>query len=106
MENCNVTVTKNRKKSFTKLALFISALFLNAPAIFAQEVSAKIEEWKEVVQTSLNAGVAVFAIVGGFLIFIQYMQGNDQAQKNFIKFVIGLAIFALIDLIVGVFLTA
>jgi uncharacterized YccA/Bax inhibitor family protein len=47
--------------------------------------------------------VAIFAIVGGFLVFFQYMQGNDQAQKNFIKFIIGLAIMGLINVLVTFF---
>ena len=63
----------------------------------------KIDGWKDDIKEALDAAVVVFAIVGGFIIFIQYMQGNEQAQKNFIKFVIGLAIFGLVDLIANVF---
>ncbi|WP_294249891.1 hypothetical protein [uncultured Chryseobacterium sp.] len=66
-------------------------------------IDTKIKEWSTTLKTSLNAGVTAFAIVGAFLIFIQYMQGNDQAQKNFIRFVIGLAIFGLVDVITHVF---
>ena len=32
------------------------------------------------------------------------MQGNEQAQKNFIRFIIGLAIFGLVALIANIFL--
>ena len=48
--------------------------------------------------------VGIFAFVGGFLIFIQYMQGNEQAQKNFIRFIIGLAIFGLVALVANMFI--
>ena len=67
-------------------------------------IDTKISTWTTTLKRSLNAGVSAFAIVGAFLIFIQYMQGSEQAQKNFIRFVIGLAIFGLVDVIVQVFL--
>ena len=63
----------------------------------------KIIEWKDLIRTIVNSMVAIFAIVGGFLVFFQYMQGNDQAQKNFIKFIIGLAIMGLINMLVTFF---
>lgn len=63
----------------------------------------QIQEWGTELKTVLNATVALFGIVGGFIVFLQYMQGNDQAQKNFIKFMIGLAIMGLISLITGFF---
>jgi hypothetical protein len=34
------------------------------------------------------------------------MQGNDQAQKNFIKFIIGLAIMGLINMLIKFFIPA
>ncbi|UOB16654.1 hypothetical protein [Abyssalbus ytuae] len=86
----------------TKL-LIMAALFSFSNSIFAQPET-KIQQWGTSVKTALDAAVAVFAIVGGFIIFIQYMQGNEQAQKNFIKFVIGLAIFGMVDLIAKVFI--
>lgn len=64
----------------------------------------QITDWGGTIRTILNIATAIFAIVGGFLVFFQYMQGNDQAQKNFIKFVIGLAIVGLVNLIVTFFL--
>ena len=67
-------------------------------------IDAKITGWTSTLKTSLNAGVTAFAIVGAFLIFVQYMQGNEQAQKNFVRFVIGLAIFGLVDVITHVFI--
>ena len=66
----------------------------------------QITEWSQGINTVLQISTGVFAIVGGFLIFIQYMQGNDQAQKNFIKFVIGLSIFGLVTLISQFFVGA
>jgi|SaaInl59LU_5_DNA_1037362.scaffolds.fasta_scaffold52538_1 hypothetical protein len=61
-------------------------------------------EWGKTIRTILNIVTAIFAIVGGFLVFFQYMQGNDQAQKNFMKFVIGLGIVGIVNLIIGFFL--
>lgn len=63
----------------------------------------KITNWGTSITDALNAAVAVFALVGGFLVFLQYMQGNESAQKNLIRFVIGLAVFGLAVLIAGVF---
>jgi hypothetical protein len=60
--------------------------------------------WGGTIRTILNIITAIFAIVGGFLVFFQYMQGNDQAQKNFMKFVIGLGIVGMVNLIVNFFL--
>ena len=67
-------------------------------------VEQQITTWSTSIQSILNVVTGLFAIVGGFLIFLQYMQGNDQAQKNFIKFVIGLAIFGLVNVISSFFL--
>jgi hypothetical protein len=61
-------------------------------------------ECGKTIRTILNIVTAIFAIVGGFLVFFQYMQGNDQAQKNFMKFVIGLGIVGIVNLIIGFFL--
>lgn len=95
-----IKIFKSRKKVQSFLMLFLFSQVMMA----AGTISAEITSWGSTVKNSLNAAVAVFAVVGGFIIFIQYMQGNEQAQKNFIKFVIGLAIFALSTLIVGVFI--
>lgn len=67
-------------------------------------IDSQLTTWGETIRTILNVTTAIFAIVGGFLVFFQYMQGNDQAQKNFIKFIIGLAIVGLVNLIVTFFL--
>ena len=77
--------------------------------LFAQNnggaaIDKQLLSWKKTIGKSLNVAVAVFALGGGFIIFLQYMQGNDQAQKNFVKFAIGLGIFALIDAIVQIFI--
>ena len=81
--------------------LFISTMhLLQQPPRFLDKLAA----WKATVKSSLDAAVLVFAIVGAFLIFVQYMQGNEQAQKNLIRFVIGLAVFGLATLIAQTFI--
>jgi len=89
------------KSKRAKHFLIFCALFSTQFAL--AQVDAKITTWGAKINLALKAAVAVFAAVGGFLVFLQYMQGNDQAQKNFIKFVIGLAIFALVTAISGTF---
>lgn len=69
-------------------------------------IETQLTVWGGTIRTILNIVTAIFAIVGGFLVFFQYTQGNDQAQKNFIKFVIGLGIVGLVNLIVNFFLPA
>jgi len=69
-------------------------------------IKTNIGAWKTSITEVLYSIVAVFASVGGFLIFCQYMQANDQAQKNFIKFLTGLAIIGLAELIVTFFIPA
>jgi hypothetical protein len=73
---------------------------------FAQssEVTNKLTAWGDDIKLILNMIVGIFSFVGGFLIFIQYMQGNEQAQKNFIRFIIGLAIFGLVALVANMFI--
>lgn len=88
--------------------IILAGLLLQANVFYSQTggtstIDTKIQGWTATLKTSLNAGVTAFAVVGAFLIFIQYMQGNDQAQKNFIRFVIGLVIFGLVDVITHVF---
>ena len=68
------------------------------------DLTTRLTEYGVSVRVILNLVVAIFAVVGGFLVFFQYMQGNDQAQKNFVKFIIGLAIVGLVNFIVGFFL--
>ena len=63
----------------------------------------KIGGWGQQVTFVLNSAVAICTIGGGFIIFMQYMQGNDQAQKNFIKLIIGVGIMKLITYVVGMF---
>ena len=69
-----------------------------------QSIDSQLIEWGASIRKILNIVTAIFAIVGGFLVFFQYMQGNDQAQKNFIKFIIGLGIVGLVNVIVTFFL--
>ncbi|WP_340200097.1 hypothetical protein [Ascidiimonas sp. W6] len=95
----NATVLSNTKK---RTMMLTTLMMLAAMPIFA--VTGKITGWKNDVKTALDAAVLIFAIVGAFLIFIQYMQGNEQAQKNLIRYVIGLAVFGLAELMVVVFI--
>jgi surface polysaccharide O-acyltransferase-like enzyme len=99
---------KQRKLSlkYTKWLLTLGIILLYTDPIFGQDnqINTQINIWGNQIKTILNAVVGIFSIVGGFLIFIQYMQGNEQAQKNFIRFIIGLAIFGLIALIANIFL--
>jgi hypothetical protein len=92
------------KKIKSKLFLFLIAH--NSISTFAQtsEVTTKLTSWGDDIKLILNMIVGIFAFVGGFLIFIQYMQGNEQAQKNFIRFIIGLAIFGLVALVANMFI--
>jgi hypothetical protein len=100
MKNPKVRKTKNK----TKYCLLVASLFVSQVVLSQQaDITTRIGEWSTTVSATLNAAVAVFAVVGGFLIFIQYMQGNQEAQKNLIKFIIGLAIFGLSAMIVQVF---
>ncbi|GAA0716320.1 hypothetical protein GCM10009430_11910 [Aquimarina litoralis] len=79
-------------------------MLLYMAPVFGQSVEEKIGEWSTSIRAILNAAVGIFSIGGGFLIFIQYMQGNEQAQKNFVRFIMGLAIFGLVALIANIFL--
>ncbi|WP_378188145.1 hypothetical protein ACE939_06840 [Aquimarina sp. W85] len=90
----------------SKMLCTLAILVLHVAPIFAQQadIETRLSEWGAQIKTILNAVVGIFSIAGGFLIFIQYMQGNEQAQKNFIRFIIGLAIFGLVALIANLFL--
>ncbi len=89
------------KKPSKKLVLTVALVSANFYSLFAQ-IDAQIEEWREVVDSTLDAAIALFAVVGGFLVFFQYMQGNEQAQKNLIRLVIGVGVFAIAKLLVEV----
>ncbi len=103
--NMNVRSVKT-KIATPKMICTALLLLLHVAPMFAQsaEIEGQIEIWSGQIKTILNAVVGIFSIAGGFLIFIQYMQGNEQAQKNFIRFIIGLAIFGLVAFIANVFL--
>jgi hypothetical protein len=95
---------KFNRRGLIALLLSMGNLLYSQGGGGAGTIDAKISGWTTTLKTSLNAGVAAFAVVGAFLIFVQYMQGNEQAQKNFVRFVIGLAIFGLVDVITHVFI--
>jgi len=95
---------KFNRRNLIALLLPMGSLLYSQNGGGGGTIDAKIAGWTQTLKTSLNAGVAAFAVVGAFLIFVQYMQGNEQAQKNFVRFVIGLAIFGLVDVITHVFI--
>jgi hypothetical protein len=100
---------KRRKRKIRNLllnAIILLYIPLNTIDYMAQQaaITNQINLWNAEVVLVLDVVVALFGIVGGFLIFMQYMQGNEQAQKNLIKFVIGLGIFGIIELVVKMFL--
>ncbi|UOB18433.1 DUF4134 family protein [Abyssalbus ytuae] len=97
-------ILKTPKKNYIFFLLFLCCLPVFSQTGGASEVTSKINQWGQTIKTILNAVVGIFSFVGGFLIFIQYMQGNEQAQKNFIRFIIGLAIFGLVALIANIFI--
>ncbi|WP_271781975.1 hypothetical protein [Aquimarina algiphila] len=104
IKNIDIKLIKSKIRK-PKLACTLLLLVFHIAPLFAQtEVETKLTEWGDQIKTILNAVVGIFSIGGGFLIFIQYMQGNEQAQKNFIRFIIGLAIFGLVALIANIFL--
>ena len=70
----------------------------------SETIVTQIGNWKTKVEAVLDAAMAICVIGGGFIIFMQYMQGNDQAQKNFIKLIIGLAIMGLISFVTEMFI--
>lgn len=96
----------NPKIKVSKWVYTLLLLIFSTVSLFAQggDIDSQLQIWGEQIQTTLNIVVGIFAIVGGFIVFIQYMQGNEQAQRNFIRFVIGLAIFGLVTLIANVFI--
>ncbi len=104
----SISLMKNQQHIQKCFCLIMLLIITTAPALAqgnpADEVQSTIEGWSADIQKILNAAVSIFAIGGGFLIFIQYMQGNEQAQKNFIRFIIGLAIFGLVAIIAKIFL--
>ncbi|WP_343911439.1 hypothetical protein [Aquimarina litoralis] len=103
LNKLNVKSLKSKIK-IPKLICTILLMLLYMAPVFGQSVEEKIGEWSTSIRAILNAAVGIFSIGGGFLIFIQYMQGNEQAQKNFVRFIMGLAIFGLVALIANIFL--
>jgi len=105
MKNLQKTIAS---MSLGKQYLMAAFMFLAVHSMFAgagaNEIETSLLAWGTTIQTVVWVLTAIFAIVGGFLIFFQYMQGNDQAQKNFIKFIIGLAIMGLVNVLVNLFL--
>ena len=106
VKNVNVAPITSKTK-VPQWAYIFLWLILSINPLFAQQaenIDTQLGIWGGQIETTLNIAVGIFAIVGGFIVFIQYMQGNEQAQRNFIRFVIGLAIFGLVTLIANVFI--
>ena len=66
MKNQSVRKTKNK----TKYSLLVASLLVSQ-AVLSQTIDGKITQWGTTISTSLDAAVGVFAVAGGFLIFIQ-----------------------------------
>ncbi len=88
-----VTTTKSSYQHIRLMAVMAIALFAFGPVSGA--VSGQITTWAGEVDLVMTALVGIYSVVGAFLVFVQYMQGSEQAQKNLIKFVIGLAVFGI-----------
>ncbi len=86
--------------SIRTMTFFAMLLFFSVPS-FA--LDAKLTTWAGNVDTALTIIVGIYAVVGGFLVFVQYMQGNQEAQKNLVKFIIGLAVFGVAKLLATTF---
>jgi hypothetical protein len=77
---------KNMKKLIMNSKKTFFFLLFSIFVIHAQtDIVSQIGTWKQSIKTILDAAVAVFAIAGGFIVFLQYMQGSEQAQRNFIR---------------------
>lgn len=100
----NVALLKSKIKDPKWVGVFLVLMFHSIPMFAQNNINAQLNTWAGNIKSTLNIVVGIFAIVGGFMVFLQYMQGNEQAQRNFIRFVIGLAIFGLVTLIANVFL--
>ncbi len=86
------------KKRILSIMTFMSFYYLFA------SVDAQIQQWHIDVMHVLDSVVTFFGMIAAFLILTQYVQGSDQASKNFVKFVVGLAIYSVVEDIVGMFL--
>jgi hypothetical protein len=106
IKKCTQSKTSKSMAEYKKQIFICFFLFLYSVQTFAQttDITNKLTTWGDEIKLILNMVVGIFSFVGGFLIFIQYMQGNEQAQKNFIRFIIGLAIFGLVALVANMFI--
>lgn len=83
--------------------MILMGLFHHANAS-AGIISEFIKEVKFDIHLILQVCVVAYASVGSFLVFSQYMQGSPMAQKNFIGFLTGLAVFGLADTMAAEFI--
>jgi len=102
MENINL-IKKNMFKTMLISYVLRPVLIPIFMMLTEDDITTAIKLWGGRIKGVLDAAMAVCVIGGGFIIFMQYMQGNDQAQKNFIKLIIGVAIMQLISFVMGVF---
>lgn len=100
----------SRFSKFLKIAgpslLAITLILIADSAAFAQSgIETEINKWANEIKTIMNALTGAFAVIGAFILFTQYMQGNQEAQKNLIKYITGLAIMGLATTLVSYFIT-
>ncbi len=84
--------------------LIYTLMFFLGTTNYTFAIDSRIRVWEGEISNILDAAVVPFAIVGGFLVFMQYMLGNSDASKKLMMFCIGLAIFALAPQISAIFL--
>ncbi len=85
------------------LSLFASGVSTTGITLFS-DLIAEVGGWLYTANSIMEYFVAFFAVGGGFLIFFQFIQGNDQAPKNLIKLIIGIVFFVLAFSLISVFL--
>jgi len=97
----NNLLAKSKDSYTLKKIMLVGLLVFCASPMFA--IAAQVNTYVLEVKTIMIAVVSLYVIIGGFLVFSQYAQGNQEAQKNLIKFVVGLVVLGLTNLFVTTF---
>jgi len=79
-------------KKFLLFLFFTQIPFLG---ICAPMIVRNITNWEAQVRDAFDASTVIFGFLGTFYVFVQYMQGNPDAQKNLVKVCIGLALYTI-----------
>ena len=86
------------RSSIGKTMVFMALFFFSVPAF---SVAARIGVWETRINSAMTIIMGIFMVVGSCLIFMQYMQGSPDAQRNFVRLVTGLAIYGISHLLPG-----